>query len=176
MKKLILIPLLVALLGCVALAQTTSGNASRMTAQQLSKLRATKRHFLVPTYVPAGFKVKRFGLESPKDPVMLSWILTYENPKTKASFTVQMCSDGIGDVFFDLPGGDVVEATGHKDLKSKVLGEASVEEYVKGKHRLWHVNWVELGSKAVPKFIALIGEKMSSAEGKKIVLGLRWLK
>jgi hypothetical protein len=176
MRRLAVVSLLVALLTGWGFGQTTSGKASGMTAQQLGRLRASKRRFVVPTYVPAGLKVKNFQLMNPRNPLLLSWVLTYEHPKSNASLILQMCSEGIGDVFFTLGNGVTVEATGHKEVRSKVLGNVSVEEYVKGRHRLWHVNWVEIGPKAVPRFVALIGEKISPVEGRKIVAGLRWLK
>jgi len=64
--------LFLALLTALAFGQT-DGKASQIAARDLAKLRQIKKRFALPTYVPAGFKVKQFTIENPKDPVMLTW-------------------------------------------------------------------------------------------------------
>ncbi len=171
MKKL-LSAFLVTLV-CLAFAQT-DGMSSGITAPNLAKLRKLHMKLLAPTHVPDGYKVTGFEIEDAKDPARLSWSVTWKNPKTKGEFTLQMCSEGIGDILFDLPNGDVVEPNSHIPFSSKPVGKGDIEAFVKGKIRLWHVNWVELKSK--PTFVSLIGSNMNASEGKRIVESLRWLK
>jgi hypothetical protein len=155
-------------------AQTTDGAKSQMGAANLSKLRRLKMKFAVPTYVPAGYKFKSLEIEEPNDPVLLTVSIRYVNSKTKGELIVQMCSDGIGDVFFTLPNGDTVEPTGQLAWKSRALGNGIIETYTKGRFREWHLNWIEFKSK--PNFLSVIGHSMSAAEGKKFMEGLCWLR
>jgi hypothetical protein len=113
-------------------------------------------------------------IEEPNDPVMLMLSIRYVNAKTKGELTVQMCSDGIGDVFFTLPNGDTVEPNGVLAWNSPALGKGVIETYVKGRYREWHLNWIEFKTK--PLFLSVIGNNMSATEGKKFIEGLRWLK
>jgi hypothetical protein len=166
--------LLLLLLFAVSMAQTTDGARSGVGSANIAKLRKLKMRFALPTYVPAGYKFKAMKIEEPNDPVMLTLTIEYRNAKTKSDLIVQMCSDGIGDVFFTLPGGDTVEPTGEMKWKSSILGSGIIETYVKGKYREWHLNWIELKQK--PIFLSVIGHNMSASEGKRVIEGLRWLK
>jgi hypothetical protein len=172
MRKLL--PFLLVLLAAIAAAQTTDGSKSQMGAANLAKLRKLKMKFAIPTYVPAGFKFKSMQVEEPNDPVMLMLSIRYVNPKTKGEVVIQMCSDGIGDVFFTMPDGDTVEPNGELAWKSPALGKGVIETYTKGKYREWHLNWIEFKTK--PLFLSVIGHNMTAAEGKKFIEGLRWLK
>lgn len=163
------------LLVAVASAQFTDGSASKLGTGNLAKLRSFKKmRFLLPTYVPAGYQLKSFAIEEPNDPVTLMWHVRYVNPKTKGEFVLQMCSDGIGDIFFNTPDGDTMQPTGELPFASSAIGKGVIEVYSKGKLREWHMQWVELKQK--PMFVSLIGHNMSGSEGQKIVNSLRWLK
>jgi hypothetical protein len=152
----------------------TSGSASGINARKLAKLRALKMHILVPTYVPRGFHLKDFVIEHPKEPALMSWSASYEGSNRNHTFVIQMCSEGIGDIFFSLPNGDTAEANGGLAYASKIFGKGMVESYVKGKEKQWHMNWVELKSK--PTFVSLIAYGMNASEGKRIIESLQWLK
>lgn len=173
MMKRIFLTLIAMALVAVSLCQT-NGSQSGISPRKLLALRHFKMRFLVPTYVPAGYKLSEFKIEDSRDPNLLSWTAAYTNAKTKGQFFLQMCSDGIGDIMFSIHDGDTVEGNGETAYASKVFGKGTIESYVKGRERQWHLNWVELISK--PKFVSLIGIGMSASEGKRIVEALRWLK
>lgn len=166
--------LFLVLLVAIAAAQTTDGSKSKIGAANVAKLRKLKMKFALPTYLPSGYKFKSMRIEEPNDPVTLMVSLQYTNSKTKGDLIVQMCSDGIGDVFFTMPNGDTVEPNGHLNWKSPAIGAGVIETYVKGRYREWHLNWIEFKTK--PTFLSIIGHNMSAVEGKKVVESMRWLK
>ncbi|MBN9502790.1 MAG: hypothetical protein BGO01_12570 [Armatimonadetes bacterium 55-13] len=155
---------------------TTDGKASGLSAKQLATLRKSKFKVVVPTYVPAGFKVDSVGFTDTKVPVEASFALTYKNAKTKAEFTVQMASDGLGDPIFTLDNGDAVDATSVLKAKSPILGAVDVEVYAKGREKMFQCTWMEHKNRSLPQFAMAYGRGVDGATGKKIIESLRWLK
>lgn len=167
-----------ALLAIVALssAQTSDGAASKISKTELAKVRKSKYRVLVPTYVPTGFVVKEAKLVVDKEPALTDWRVRYHNPKTKAEFTVQMASDGLGDIIFSTPDGDVIEPGKSVYGKSPVFGKFEVMSAQKGKYRTAGCNWLDVAPKTFPRFAMVYSEGMDAATIKRIVEGLRWLK
>jgi len=148
-----------------------------LTAHQKADLLKGPFHILVPTYVPAGYAPTVVKIEDRDKPGEATLILTYANKKKKGEFTIQMGSEGLGDVFFNIGNdGDTVEPNGHLVVKNPILGKVDLDYYVKGKYRLFHCNWVHIPGKTLPTDVMIEGENMTAAEGKKIFESLRWLK
>ncbi len=160
----------------LASAQTTNGVASKVPKTELSKLRKSKYRVVVPTYVPAGFTKVNANFEYDKEPALSLWIVRYQNPKTKASFTLQMASDGLGDPFFDLPNGDTVDPTGSIFAKSPIMGRVEVMYYKKGKVKMAMSTWYDASKKTYPRYAMVMSDGMEASEVKRIIESLRWLK
>lgn len=169
--------LFVLLLSTFAAAQslTTSGAIALISAKQKANLNANQLRLVAPTWIPAGFKLSSLSIEKDKDPVLR--YATYRYAKGKAKITIQFASDGIGDPFFDLPGGDTTEPDGYVIGKNAILGEFQLD-YVKraGLPTMWHTNWYELKQKGHPKYVMIFGEGLPIADGKRMIESLRWLK
>jgi len=164
------------LLVTLASAQTTDGSKSKIAKSELAKVRKTKYRVLVPTYVPAGFVVKLGVLELDKEQALTNWTVRYVNPKTKATFTVQMASDGLGDYIFSTPDGDTTEPTGHLIGKSPIFGKFELMLVKKPKFNMTATTWIELGRKTYPNYVMIYSDKVPSATSKRIIESLRWLK
>ena len=157
-------------------AQTSNGVASKISKTELAKGRMSIYRVLVPTYVPAGFVVKEAKLLIDKEAALTDWRVRYENPKTKAKFTLQMASDGLGDIIFSTPDGDVIEPGKSVYGKSPVFGKFEVMTAHKGTYRTAGCNWIELGKKTYPHFVMVYSDGIDGGTVKRIVEGLRWLK
>ncbi len=164
------------LLAALANAQTSDGAASKISKTELAKVRKSKYRVLVPTYVPAGFVVKEAKLVVDKEPALTDWRVRYHNPKTQAEFTVQMASDGLGDIIFSTPDGDVIEPGKSVYGKSPVFGKFEIMSAQKGKYKTAGCNWMEVAQKTFPYFAMVYSEGMDAATIKRIVESLRWLK
>ncbi len=127
--------------------------------------------FVVPTYVPAGYRVTRFEFEKGKEPMLTTVNITYS--KGKSHFVLQQCSEGIGDLMMTVDQ-DTVEPQGTYTAFTKIWGRVGVDYFVKPRHRLWAVNWLAR-EKKLPAFVSLIGEGMNARLGVQIVEGLRFL-
>lgn len=156
--------------------QTTNGKASGMSTAQIAKVKKTKFRVLVPTFVPAGFRLQTCGIEEEKDPLSAMWSATYRNAKTGGKFVIQMASDGLGDPMFDLPNGDVVDPTGYTTVQNPILGKVAVGYYQKGKIRIANCTWYETKSKSYPKYAMIMCDGMALTDVKRVLAGLRWLK
>lgn len=165
-----------AVLSCVASAQVTTGKSSGMTATQIAKVRKSKYRVLVPTYLPAGFRLTSCGMSDDKEPILASWVARYRNPKSKAEFTIQMASEGLGDPMFDLPNGDVVEPTGWMKVSNPILGKIDMGYYHKGKTWIVNCTWYETKSKSYPKYAMIIAHGLPATQVKQVLQSLRWLK
>jgi hypothetical protein len=162
--------LLLFVLFCFGLAGAQSG----VPAKDLARIRRTKLHFLLPSYIPAGFRVAKVELDTNKDPMLVNLSITWK--KGKSHFTLQQCSEGIGDLMMSVPNGDTVEPQGTYTFHHKLWPKGPVDYYVKGSTRLWAVNWQELPGKSYPRFVSAIGEGMNAREGVQIMESLRRLK
>lgn len=157
-------------------AQTTSGSASRVPKAELAKVRKSKYRVVVPTYVPAGFVVKQASLEVDKERALTNWTLRYHHPKTKATFTVQMASDGLGDYIFSTPDGDTTEPTGSIFGKSPVFGRFDLMVAKKPKYNLTATTWISTSTRTYPNYTMVYSDGVDAATVKRVIESLRWLK
>lgn len=154
---------------------TTKGSTAQITPTIRAQIRKAKVRVVVPTYVPAGFRLRSGGVAAAKQMELRDFTLRYEKPGTKAYFVIQMASDGLGDPLFDLPNGEVLEPTGTLAGKSALFGAYNLD-FVKRKGvLLWHTTWYELPGKTYPRYAMVMGSDLPPETGKKIVDGLRWL-
>ena len=84
-----------------AFAQTgaayTDGATAKLSAAQIKKLHALKTAVALPTFVPAGYKLKKLEVPKPAAPSVVDYSLIYEDANGK-TFTIQSTNDGIGDI------------------------------------------------------------------------------
>ena len=142
-----------------------------MSPTQKIKLRKAGLVAYVPTWLPKGYKLKSFEISDEKDVAMKSYSLNYTNAKG-GGFTIQSASDGLGDAFFDNAEDDG-KPTGVLKVKNPQLGMIHVELYFKGKLREFHNQWIELKSKAYPRYLMLIGSGVGKEDLKKLYASLR---
>lgn len=160
----------------LAHAQISNGLASKISKAELAKVRKSKYRVLVPTYVPADFVVKEAKLTVDKEAALTDWRVRYQNPKTKAEFTLQMASDGLGDIIFSTPDGENMLPTGSAFGKSPVLGRFEVMFARKGNYKMAGINWLNASKKTFPNFAVVYSQGMDASVVKRIVESLRWLK
>jgi hypothetical protein len=77
----------------------TDGKAAQLKASDIKKLKALRAPLAVPTYVPAGYRLKSAGgkVEKIGDFWSVDYGLTYENAKGD-SFEVISANEGLGDL------------------------------------------------------------------------------
>lgn len=172
MRKTLALVLLLLFCGA-AVAQTTDGKASKLSAKQLKQLRSKKGwKFVLPTYVPKGFRVKSMEIDiSSKEHYDHFFSVDYTNGKG-GEFTVQMASGGIGDLILD------DEGVGKMTTKPIVAGHAKSAEmmFVEKKPTEFGLNWIELDKSYKMPFVSAMGRGLSSAEAVKIVSSLKTLR
>ena len=153
-------------------SKTTNGVAAGLSKAQVKKLRAVKKHrFIVPSRVPAGFKLTEFKLENREG--IQDFSVTYT--KGKADVLIQMTSEGIGDVILDADDAGDAPYTGF-DFKNPVFGRHHIDTLRTKTANQSGMNWVDLGEKALPRFVSMIGTGLSDKELRVFAEGLRFLK
>ena len=170
-----LIAFLILLAASISVAQTTDGRKSLIPTTKLQAVRKTKYRVLVPTYVPAGFRIDSCELKKDKEAMLTDWTVSYKNSKTKASAMLQMTSEGVGDPLFTLPDGDVLDPTGSIWAKSPILGKVEVYYVKKGKVKMANCTWYDVSKKTFPKMAMMMSEGIEPSELKKMIESLRWL-
>lgn len=160
----------------ISLAQVTDGKTAQLSPKLLARIKKTKYRVLVPTYLPAGFRIKTADLAIDKSPDLTNWYLSYENPKTKAMITIQMASEGLGDPMFDLPNGDVADPTGSIWAKNPILGKVNLEYLVKGPIRMSQCTWYDASKTTYPRVVMIFAHNVDAKVTKKVLESLRWLK
>lgn len=156
-------------------AQTTNGVASRVPKAELAKVRKSKYRVVVPTYVPAGFLVKA-NLELDKEAALTNWVLRYTHSKTKATITIQMASDGLGDYIFSTPDGDTAEPTRSIFGKSPVFGKFELMVVKKPKYNMTATTWISTSTRTYPNYTMVYSDGVAEGTVKRVIEGLRWLK
>lgn len=159
----------------VASAQTTSGASARIPKNELAKVRKSKYRVLVPTYVPPGF-VAKANLELDKEAALTNWVLRYSHPKTKATITIQMASDGLGDYIFSTPDGDTTEPTGSIFGKSPVFGKFELMVVKKPKYNMTATTWISTSTRTYPNYTMVYSDGVKAGTVKRVIESLRWLK
>jgi hypothetical protein len=145
-----------------------ASNGPGLTKAQIRKLR-TAGKVVVPSYIPDHFKVSEFDA-TPGD-----YTITYTGPNG-ATFAIEMASEGIGDVDLDTKDPNDTPTITHKLINNSTFGKHSMDVLTSKKERQFAVEWVDLGSKAKPRFLSITGQQMMSDEGAKIWHGLQYLK
>ncbi len=154
-------------------AQTVSNGL--LPAKHIRTLKRLQMRWHVPSYLPIGTRFKNFRIEDTKSRAQTWGQITYDNPKSRSSLTIQFASDGLGDIFFTDQNGETYEPTSGISFKAK-FGAGRLEQ-VKNKYLDEVVmQWMELPGKGYPKFISAIGRNMSLGEMKKVVESLRPVK
>lgn len=153
---------------------STNGLTAQIKPQHKQQVRAGKLRILAPTYVPSGFKLTKFTVYQDKEPALRDVNLIYAGTGKK-KFTIQFASDGLGDPFFDLPGGDVAEKSGTLKCKSPIFGNFDLDFAKQGDYLGWHTTWYEFNPKGFPKYVLIWGEGFGPQDGKRIAESLRWL-
>jgi hypothetical protein len=154
----------------------TDGKASKIKPAHLQKLRIDKYRLLLPTFVPAGYTVAKADLQRGETMQETVFELTYKNAKTKAEIIVQMASEGLGSPMFTLANGEIADATGSITAKSPIFGKVKMEVLKEKKERQFHCEWIDLGKKAMPRFVMIYGVGAEAADGKQMLESLRFFK
>lgn len=154
----------------------TDGKKSGLSATQLVSLQAPRMRHLIPTWVPAGFKVAKFEFVKATEDEEAYWMIRYRNAKTKGEITVQMASDGFGDPILSDDDGNVIDSKVGPAFKSPIFGKGRL--YV-AKSRTWNgfaSDWINLKVKSKPTHVMIYGQRADPQLGKKVLESLRWLK
>jgi hypothetical protein len=155
----------------------TDGKPALLTAANIQKLVALKAAIAAPTYVPAGYAVKKVWIQKPEAHIV-AFSITYESPAGK-SFTIQSNNEALGDMavkreikgesvyFKDSAQENGEFHTGHDENDAKTVASewlCSIEKYQpKG---------------SIPQCFQLLSnaKSVSPAEAMKIMNSLRYLK
>ncbi len=155
---------LTSLLAAASFGQNISG----LTDKQVAKLRQLGKP-VVPSYLPPHFKLSTVSVETG------DYTLEYKGPNG-ATLQVQMASEGIGDIDLDTRLDNETPVLGHLTVVSPVFGKQTMDTLRTKREKQFDVNWVDLGAKAKPKFLSIIGFQLSPQEGAKVWKGLIYLK
>ncbi|HEY3782336.1 MAG TPA: hypothetical protein VGL56_14735 [Fimbriimonadaceae bacterium] len=155
-----------AVLGLVASLALAS--PSQLTKAQMAKMKKLGR-VVVPTYIPAGFKLKKVTFDPGE------YDLEYTGPRG-ADLLVQMASDGIGDISLGNNADPKTLKETTRKVTNPVLGTQEMQVDIAKDDREFAVNWIDLGDKAKPRFLSIIGSSMNADLGAKVWKGLRFLK
>jgi hypothetical protein len=145
-----------------------------LSADQIKWLKAEKLRCVVPTYIPAGMHLWKFALGPRGADQPATVELTYRGVG-KAEFTVQMASDGIGDLILQSDDDEIHEATRLKRIRNRDIGDVELEFLPFRGEDHFGFNWVPLG-KTYPLFALVVGDHIGFTEAVKIVRGVRFLK
>jgi hypothetical protein len=166
-----------------ALAQNayTDGQAAQLKASDIKKLKALRAPIAVPTYVPAGYKLKEVGsrVEKLGNFWSVDYGLTYENAKGE-NFALSSANEGLG----DLP---ITETLTGKnpffDWVIEVGTQAEPEDLKKGVNPEYETGWivnkrayVPAGARSHKQSYRLTSTRLSPQEVLKVMVSLRYLR
>ena len=154
----------IAILSAFAFASSSSG----LTHSQLAKLRKVG-HVVIPTYIPPHFRVTKVTTDKGE------YDIEYAGPHG-AELTVQMASEGLGDIPIGVEADEKTLKSTTLKVHNPVFGTQSMDVATAKNAHEFAVNWVDLGEKANPRDLSIIGRNMSAAVGAKIWQGLRFLR
>ena len=166
-------------LAAIASNQTTAevaGTGIGISTSELAALRGSGLAIVVPTYVPKGMRLVDYDFSREGNPVLDIAYLRWEDTKKHTWFALQGASDGLGDPFFDLPGGDVLDATGSLKGKNPLFGRFELEYVWTPKHKLFHTTWYEYKTKGYPRLWLIDGALMEPKDALKVFESVRVLK
>lgn len=158
----------------------TDGKAAQLKASDVRKLKALRAPIAVPTYVPAGYKLKNAGgrVEMIEKFWSVDYGLTYENTKGD-SFSIISANEGLGDSPIE------IVLTGKNPFFSEIaVGTQDLTEDGKVKpNAQYETDWVENKRAYVPagahsrRQAYRIGRTaLSPKEVLKVMLSLRYLR
>jgi hypothetical protein len=164
--------------GAIASAQTdeyTDGQAALLTAANIKSLSALKAAVAVPTYVPAGFKLKKVWIQKPEADIV-AFSFRYEDAVGK-SFTIESNNEALGDMAVK------------REIRgmSKIFKDSAQET---GEYHVGHdqndaktvaSEWLCSTTKyqpkgSTPQCFQFLSESLTPAEAMKVISSLRYLK
>jgi len=146
-----------------------------LSASKIQWLKKERVRCVIPTYIPAGMHLDRFAM-TPMIEVDDSFVEMTWKGKNGAEFTIEMISDGIGDVIVGPDRPIDPKWFSYRTVRNPVLGRMQVESLDLPSERDFGVNWIDTKSRRFPRFVCLTGEHMPVSEAIKIAKGLRFLK
>jgi hypothetical protein len=183
-------PLQLAALGLLGLLLTveapaqeayTDGKAAQLKASDIKKLKALSAPIAVPTYVPAGSRLKGAGGRSETIGTFWSvdYWLNYQNAKGDI-FDITSSNEGLG----DLPITDILTGTNPLfDGVIRVGTQVEEEEIKKGVAPDYETGWIgsqraylPAGSRSREQAYRMTSTALSPGEILKVMMSLRYLK
>lgn len=141
----------------------------QITSKYIAQVKKLKLVTVVPTYVPAGFKLKA-AVASVYEKKYGDTHITFMNGKSE--LTIQMASEGIGDPILD----DGDEPSKILNINSPVMGTVQMQFGNSKTMRPFLCTWYMTSMHLNPVFVMVMGQGVSEPEIVKFVQGLRFLK
>lgn len=141
----------------------------QITSKYIAQAKKLNLVTVVPTYVPAGFKLK-VAVASVYEKKYGDTHITFMNGKSE--LTIQMASEGIGDPILD----DEDEPSKILNINSPVLGTVEMQFGKPKAMRPFLCTWYMTSMHLNPVFVMVMGQGVSEPEIVKFVQGLRFLK
>lgn len=155
---------------------TVSGKGIGIGDDDLAGLRACGLAIVVPTYVPKGLKLVSWEATREGIPQLSYVSLRWQDKSGKSWFELQGASEGLGDPFFTVAGGDVLDATGTIKGTSPLFGKFDLEYVESQKYKMFHTTWYEYKTRSFPVLWLINGERIAPKEAAKVFASLRVLK
>jgi hypothetical protein len=152
---------------CAGICSLAVASPSQLSKVQLTKLRKIGK-VAIPTYIPPRFKLTSVKTDAGE------YELDYKGPHG-ADLLIQMASEGIGDIPLGVNADEKTLKETTRKVTNPTFGTRDMQVDIAKDDREFAVNWIDLGEKAKPKFLSIIGYSMNAELGAKVWKGLRYL-
>jgi hypothetical protein len=159
----------------------SDGKAAHLKASDVKKLKALRAPIAVPTYVPAGYKLKGAGGRTEKIGKYWSvdYGITYENAKGD-SFSLDSANEGLGDVpIYEILKGENPYFESYIDVGTQDEVEEGKQNVTLGCESGWIENkraYIPAGARSRRQAYRVYSNALSAKEVLKVMRSLRYLK
>lgn len=159
----------------------TDGQPAQLKALHIKKLKNLKVPIAVPTYIPAGYRLKEVLAKRYKEGnvLIVDYGISYENAQGD-SFNINSTNEGIGDPLI------ITVLKGRNPFFQNLISVGPPDltaQEPEGREREVGSDWIESKRTYVPtsalsrkQYYKLDGKGLSQKEGLKVMLSLRYLK